>query len=222
MISNLMRLEVIPPGKFFNLIANRAIIFSAALLLFSSIVALPARADDKVGKDNSSGSKEAQADSEAEEKSETRDAAGFETQDAPKPEHSMLHKTLLYLPNRVFDIFDLFRARVRVGPGLGAGVRVTKVGQLYLGSSAALYAGLPGPRQDRKIPLPIGVELNTGAAVSVLEASANAGLGPDYSPSEIGAGFQLVILGLDVGFDPLEVVDLLGGIAGFDPRGDDL
>ncbi len=151
---------------------------------------------------------------------QTEDGATEDEAEA-QPGHSTLHKVLCYLPNRVFDIFDLFRARVRVGPGLGGGFRVTKVAQLYLGSSVTLYGGLPGPRQHPKVPLPVGVELNNKAAISVLDASADAGLGPDYSPTEVGAGFQLVILGVDIGFDPVEIVDLFGGIAGFDPRNDD-
>ena len=132
-----------------------------------------------------------------------------------------MHKVLLYLPNRIFDIFDLFRARILVGPGLGAGVRVTKIAQVQLGSSAAVYAGLPGPRQKPTIPLPIGLELSSKAAISVADLSNDGPLSPNYSPTEIGGGFMLLVFGCDLGFDPVELVDLLGGFVGFDPREDD-
>lgn len=48
------------------------------------------------------------------------------------------------------------------------------------------------------------------------------GYGPNYSPTEIGASIQAIIVGVDVGVDPFEVVDFLVGIFFFDPRVDDL
>jgi hypothetical protein len=43
-----------------------------------------------------------------------------------------------------------------------------------------------------------------------------------YSFSEVEAGVHAGIVGLDVGVDPVEIVDLLGGIVGIDIRNDDL
>lgn len=47
---------------------------------------------------------------------------------APADEgHSILHKVALYIPNRVLDLLDIIRLRVRVGPGIAADARVTKL-----------------------------------------------------------------------------------------------
>ncbi|MBU0677948.1 MAG: hypothetical protein KJ626_07500 [Verrucomicrobia bacterium] len=135
---------------------------------------------------------------------------------------SVLHRVLMYIPNRVLDIFDMVRLRVRVGPGLAAGVRATEFADVYAGSYASVYVGLPGPR-SRKIPrLPVGLESFNGLEVSAAQLATGAGMGPDYSTTEIGASAHLFIVGVDAGFDPMEIVDLIGGFFCWDPRGDDL
>jgi hypothetical protein len=135
--------------------------------------------------------------------------------------HSIGHVILWYLPNRILDLLDIARLRVRAGPGFAVGVRATKFAQAEVGSYATLYAGLPGPR-GRSLPkLPVGVETYAGVALSVAEASVSGGMGPDYSPSEIGAGFQLGVVGVDAGIDPLEILDLLAGVFGADVKEDD-
>jgi len=137
-------------------------------------------------------------------------------------EHSLAHKLILYIPNRVLDVIDLVRAKLRIGPGLAVGVRATEPASVYLGSYVSVYAGLPGPRQRPTLPLPIGLESNTGVEVSVADAATGVGVGPNYSPTEIGASVHLLIIGADVDVDPMEFVDLLAGFILKDPRGDDL
>src|SRR5512136_3407887 len=66
------------------------------------------------------------------------------------------HRLLFYIPNRIFDVFDLVRARVRVGPGLAVDARVTKYGDLYAGGYSTLFVGIHGPRTKPRIPWPIG------------------------------------------------------------------
>ena len=136
-------------------------------------------------------------------------------------EHSVLHTILFYVPNRALDILDIFRLKIRVGPGIAAGARVTKAAQVFAGTYATAYVGLPGPRLSPLPRLPIGLESYNGAAVSVVEATVDGGIGPDYSDSEIGLGFQAAIIGFDFGFDPVEVVDLVAGVFTFDIREDD-
>ena len=138
-----------------------------------------------------------------------------------KEEHSLAHKILCYLPNRILDVTDLFRARVRVGPGVAVDARATKFVRVGLGSYLSLYVGLPGPRQRPMPRSPIGFEAYSGASLSVAEASFKTGFEPGYSPSEVGAGVHLGIVGLDIGVDPLEAVDLLTGLVGIDIIGDD-
>lgn len=134
---------------------------------------------------------------------------------------SFLVGALLYLPNRLFDALDIFRARLRVGPGFGVGVRVTKPLSAEVGSYATIFAGLPGPRGKPTISLPVGAELYSGVQASIVAVETKS-FGPNYSSTEIGADVQLLILGVAVGFDPIELVDFVVGFVGFDIRDDDL
>ncbi len=137
--------------------------------------------------------------------------------------HGFLHTVLLYLPNRVFDVFDLARARLRVGPGFAVDVRATELADAYLGGYTSLYIGLPGPRGKPTIPWPAGVETRAGAEVSVLDATAAAGPSdPGYGIGEIGAGAHIGLVGLDVGFDVFEVLDFVLGFLTIDLSEDDL
>jgi len=137
--------------------------------------------------------------------------------------HSFGHKLLLYIPNRIFDALDIVRARVRLGPGLAFGVRATRLTDLYMGSYASVYVGLPGPRQWPKIPWPAGVESRSGLAASLADATVSGpGTGPDYSATEIGGGVHAVLVGAEVGVDPLEALDLVLGVLFIDISGDDL
>ena len=136
-------------------------------------------------------------------------------------EHSLLHKTAFYLPNRIFDLMDIFRLRLGVGPGLSAGARATKIAQAYVGAQTSVYVGLPGPRQSASIPFPAGLESHNGLALGPVDATANMWAGPNYSSTEIGASVFPFIFGLDFGFDPWELVDFGVGIFGFDLRDDD-
>ena len=150
----------------------------------------------------------------------SEEKATSESKDEKKG-HSVGHKVLFYLPNRLFDIFDMVRLRLRVGPGLAVGVRATEPLSAYVGAYASVYGGLPGPRQRPKLPIPVGFESYNGATLSVVDLATGVGLGPDYSSTEIGASLHLLIIGADVDVDPMELVDLLAGIFCFDPRNDD-
>lgn len=128
---------------------------------------------------------------------------------------------LLYLPNRILDITDIFRVRVRVGPGIAAGVRITDAADLYMGSYVSMYAGLPGPR-GRKLPRsPIGAESYNGAEISFAEATTGFGFGPDYAFSEVGLDAQIALVGFALSIDPVELVDFIVGIFTIDIMNDD-
>lgn len=132
------------------------------------------------------------------------------------------HTLLLYLPNRIFDVLDIVRARVRVGPGVAVDVRATELADLFVGSYGTVYVGLPGPR-GRRIPvLPAGFETRTGVEASVADVTAEGALGPDYGLAEVGLGLQLFLIGFDVGVDVFEVGDLVLGLFTIDPMDDDL
>jgi hypothetical protein len=134
---------------------------------------------------------------------------------------SGLAAVFLYLPNRIFDALDIVRARVRVGFGFGFDVRATKFADFFIGSYFTVYAGLPGPR-GRMIPvLPGGIETRTGLAIGPADLTVEGFTGPGYGAGEIGAGFQLILVGVDVGVDFLEIIDFVGGIFTLDMMGDD-
>jgi hypothetical protein len=140
----------------------------------------------------------------------------------PAKAEAKKHPVLMYIPNRIFDVLDLARARVRVGPGFTVQARATQALDVVLGAHATVFAGIPGPRGRPRINLPIGVETFAGAEISVAGDSTEEGWSkPYYGPMEVGAGFQAAIIGLDVGIDPLEIFDLVAGILFFDPLGDD-
>lgn len=130
-------------------------------------------------------------------------------------------KILLYLPNRVLDALDMVRARARLGPGAAVGVRLTEPLRVYLGAYGTVFVGLPGPRMDAVPPIPAGLESLNGAQLSVLDATFNVAQDPDYSPTEIGASVHLLLVGADVGIDPVEIADFFAGFLLFDLRGDD-
>jgi hypothetical protein len=130
------------------------------------------------------------------------------------------HPILFYLPNRIFDVLDVARARARIGPGVGVSARVTKPVSVTAGFYASVFVGLPGPRGGPKIPFPIGMENYAGADVSVMGVSTE-GFGPNYGVGEIGAGVHAGVMGVDAGIDPVEILDLVLGFVFIDFMDDD-
>jgi hypothetical protein len=149
---------------------------------------------------------------------ESADVPSAEDADAAEQKR---HPILFYIPNRVFDVLDVVRLRVRVGPGMAVGARVTQAGEVLAGAYSSIFVGLRGPRGKPRIPWPLGVERYAGVEVSVAGPTADVEHGPDYGPLEVGLGGQAVILGGDVGIAPLEVLDLVTGFLLVDLRHDD-
>ena len=130
-------------------------------------------------------------------------------------------RVLWYVPNRFMDLFDMFRFRVRVGPGLAAGLRVTDYAAFYAGNYASVYAGLPGPRNSRYVRWPVGYECLKGVVIGGVNATDDTLYGPGYGRNEIDLGVHLGVVGGEVGFDPLEFADFLTGLFMFDLVRDD-
>jgi hypothetical protein len=153
-----------------------------------------------------------------------RPCTGSAADEAPETteSHGVLHKIALYIPNRILDVFDVVRLRVRVGPGFAVDARATKVASAFVGSYVSAYVGLPGPRNRRLPKLPIGLESRNGVQASVVDATVSGGIDPDYGPAEIGVGVQALIVGVDAGVEPLEFLDLLAGFFFIDLKDDDL
>lgn len=136
--------------------------------------------------------------------------------------HSVGHALLLYIPNRIFDLFDIVRLRLRLGPGLAVGARVTELVDFEVGGYATVWAGIHGPRGRPVISWPVGVENYGGFELSFIDLSdEETGSGPHYGPAEIGLGLQALIIGADVGVEPWDALDFLAGLLFFDPNGDD-
>ena len=128
------------------------------------------------------------------------------------------HPILMYIPNRIFDLLDIFRLRVRVGPGISAGVRATKPVSAFVGFHSTLFVGLHGPRGKAEIPFPVGIESRGGAQASL------ANLAPGntyYGPLEVGVEAQPLIVGINIGIEPFEILDFVAGFFFIDLQDDD-
>jgi len=124
-------------------------------------------------------------------------------------------QVLLWLPNRVLDLIDVFRVDVGVGPSFGAVVRVTKYGEI-------------GYRQMAPASLRVG---DFGRQMPFLIESSNEfGVGPAYvnssdrkiCPGEIGLGADLLVAGAYGGVCVDEFADFLAGIFFIDLKDDDI
>lgn len=132
------------------------------------------------------------------------------------------HVALWYIPNRISDLLDIVRARLRLGPGLAIGARFTDAAIWNAGGYSSVFIGIPGPRRERVFNWPVGVETMRGGSWSPFDGTAWSGDGPHYGRLEIGLGTQLLIVGADLGVDIYEALDFITGIVTVDPVGDDI
>ncbi len=124
-------------------------------------------------------------------------------------------QVLLWFPNRIMDLIDIFKVDVGVGPSFGAVVRVTKYGQVGYRSVS---------------PLSVRVGLFGRSMPFMLEHSSEFGLGPGFVAShdrtvckgELGAGADLFLVGAYGGVCVDEVIDFIAGIFFLDVSGDDI
>lgn len=127
---------------------------------------------------------------------------------------SFFNKALLWLPNRVIDLLDIFHIDIGVGPSFGAVVRATDSGQVgyRVMSPASLRAGLNG----RNLPVFIERGMEAGMGPTFVNS-----FGRDVCPGELGAGVDLFLVGGYGGVCFDEALDFLVGIFGFDMMEDD-
>jgi hypothetical protein len=136
---------------------------------------------------------------------------------------SLISALVLYIPNRVFDLLDIFRVRARVGPGLAIAARATETMNVGVGSYASFFAGIPGPRQAVEFPTPLGLETFSGIELKPSGALVRrGGYEPKYGAGEVGVSLHLLLVGIDLGIDLLEVADFAGGLVLMNPQRDDL
>ena len=147
----------------------------------------------------------------------TDEAAGEEPEKDDEDEgHGLLVTLLLYLPNRVIDLFDVVRFGVDVGPGIGLHLQATDALQAKAISSASVGVGLQTLRH-----LPVHVGTRSGVGAGPIEVSAEAW---DWhlSPGDFRVEFYVLLVGAHVAVEPFEIVDALAGFLFFDPQDDDL
>jgi hypothetical protein len=130
---------------------------------------------------------------------------------------STLSTVLLYLPNRVLDLFDVVRLGVNAGPGFGAQAKATDAAQAMYLSRTSVGVGLQGLRHP---PVHAGVEGALGAGP--LGEDVTAGLGWYHSSTDVRVEVHPAIVGAHVAVDPVEIVDFLLGLFTVDLRDDDL
>jgi len=149
---------------------------------------------------------------------EATTVASVEDSDSP----GIGHKLLFYIPNRALDLIDIIRLRLRVGPGISAGVRATERLAFYGGKHRTVYVGLPGPRAPKKFVSPVGLESVKGMVFAGVDATDDSKHPPGYSESEIALGVQVLIAGGEAGIDFVEIADFFTGLILIDLRKDDL
>ena len=150
----------------------------------------------------------------AQDESETASASEASSDDYQK------RPVLFYIPNRIFDLLDIVRLRLRLGPGVAVNARVTEAASLNAGAYGSVFVGIPGPRNERRLNLPVGMENYAGVGISVADAETEA-FGPGYGPLETGLGFHAALIGIDLGIEPLDLIDFVTGIVFIDIRNDD-
>ena len=129
-------------------------------------------------------------------------------------EQSFLRQVLFYLPNRVMDLWDVFRLDVGIGSSGGVVGRFTRHGQIgyrYV-NPVSFRFGTYG----RHLPF-------------FIERYSEGGVGSDFdqtpnrhvTPYEVGLGVDAFIVGAYAGLSFDEFVDFLAGWVLIDPKADD-
>lgn len=138
----------------------------------------------------------------------------------PKP--SWGHRILWYVPNRVLDVTDIVRCRIRVGKGWAATLRMSEPVSSFAGSYKTHYIGFPGPRYPKRVKGFYGREEYKGLQFGLADATDESLYEPEYTASEFALGAHLGYVGADLGTDPVEILDGVLGFFFYDLKGDDL
>jgi hypothetical protein len=124
-------------------------------------------------------------------------------------------EVLLYIPNRVLDLIDVFRVDVGVGASVGGVVRVTKYAQG--GYRQMLPVSLRVGDFGRQFPLIVETSNELGISPAFKQSADR-----DICDAEIGLGLDVLLIGGYGGLCLDEVADFVGGIFLVDFKGDDL
>jgi hypothetical protein len=140
-------------------------------------------------------------------------------QDAPKEEEKkgrpILTTVILYLPNRVVDLFDIARAGVEVGPGIGIDLTATEAASVAFMSRTSVGIGY---ETLRHLPFKMGGEFYAGVG------PIQPGIGGENwyrNFWDLRVELHVLLVGAHVAVNPGEIVDFIVGIFTFDPMHDD-
>lgn len=139
--------------------------------------------------------------------------------DLPSPPHGGWARTaMLYFPNRFMDLFDVARAGVEAGPGIGIDVMATD--HLRFGAMNRWSLGL-GLQTLRHPPYKEGSEeyVEFGPAAWIRDI---AGTPWRMDPFDVRVEFHAAIVGAHIAVNPAEILDFFAGFALFDFRDDDM
>jgi hypothetical protein len=137
----------------------------------------------------------------------------IQVQETTKP--TILTQVLLWLPNRVADLIDIFRVDVGVGPAFGGVIRITEYAQA-------------GYRDMSPMSFRLG-DFGRDEYPWLLETDSEMGVSPFFHESaqrkvcssEIGVGADLLIVGAYGGICLQEVADFIAGVFFLDLNDDD-
>lgn len=136
--------------------------------------------------------------------------------DEEEEEQSPLATVLLYLPNRIFDLFDMVRAGVNVGPGLGLDVRATKWAKVQLISDTSVGVGFQSLRH-----MPVCARSQMKLGLAFISTPSMDLLNWYYGDYDLRVELYLLLVGAHVAVDLGEIVDFVGGLFLWDPMEDD-
>ena len=143
-------------------------------------------------------------------------AAPMQEEESSDGGTATLHTILMYIPNRVLDLFDIARAGVNAGPGIGGKAKATDAAQAEFMSRTSVGVGL---QSLRHLPLSAGLESAAGAG----PVSVEGGIGPSWyqSTSDFRLEIHPLIVGAHAAIDPVEILDFFAGFLTIDVRKDD-
>ena len=129
-------------------------------------------------------------------------------------QHSTTAAILLYLPNRLFDLAEIVRFGVNVGPGIGIDAEATgalRAAVMTRGSVGVGYQGL------RRFPVSLGVD--TYIAVGPFDPGLR--MGWYRSEYDLRVEPHLVLIGFHAAIDLLAIGDFFAGWLMYDLEEDD-
>ncbi|MCX7014449.1 MAG: hypothetical protein NTW86_18185 [Candidatus Sumerlaeota bacterium] len=123
---------------------------------------------------------------------------------------------LLYPVNRVFDLCDVARFGVNVGPGLGVDAQASDLLRVAAIQDTSVGVGFQGLRR-----LPVCARSRTDLAFGPARTPPISPLGWHGQFWDVGAEAYVLLVGAHAYVNPKEIVDFFAGWALRDPMGDD-